>query len=175
MFSLEIPDLELYDSEKMQFYTIEGGCFTFSYTLNKLYQWENRTNVRFIDNPELTIELLQDFVVFICNEELKPELVNEKVISMFMEEINNVTGPTVLPKRPNKGRKNILTSDIIYAYMYTLGIDTKWEYENLNKLLLLIAVVQDISNPPEKMSKEESIEAMRQQNEEMRRKYEGHI
>ena len=173
MFSLEIPDLELFNSEKMQFYIVKGGRFTFSYNLHNLYKWENRTNVRFIDNPDLSIELLCDFMISICNEELNPELVNDKLIYMFMEEINKVTGPTILPKRPSSGKKNILTSDIIYAYMYTLGIDTKWEYENLNKLLLLIAVIQDISNPPEKMSKEESIESMRQQNEEMRRKYEG--
>lgn len=84
MFSLEIPDLELFNSEKMQFYIVKGGRFTFSYNLHNLYRWENRTNVRFIDNPDLSIELLCDFIISICNEELNPELVNDKLIYLFI-------------------------------------------------------------------------------------------
>lgn len=175
MINLDFTDVELYNDETQEFETVPGGKFSFNYTLRTLYEWENRHNIRFIDNHELTPAHIQDFIISSCTTDLDIRLLNLENINKYVKAIQHIPGATVLPKRPSKGKKSILTSDIIYGYMYSLGIDSKWEYENLNKLLLLISVIQDISSPPEKMSKEESMRSMRQQNEEMRRKYERSI
>lgn len=175
MIKLNFTDVELYNEDTQEFEIVPGGEFNFNYTLRTLYEWENRHNVRFIDNHELTLDHIKDFIVSSCTTDLNIILLSTENINKYINAIQHIPGATVLPKRPNTGKKSILTSDIIYGYMYSLGIDTKWEYENLNKLLLLISVIQDISSPPEKMSKEESMRSMRKQNEEMRRKYERSI
>jgi hypothetical protein len=81
-------------------------------------------------------------------------------IRRYMEDVPTAT---VIPNKKKKAgdRKTIFTSEIIYGYMSILNIPYEWETKNLNKLIVLINTISSLQSPPEKMTREESMEEHR--------------
>lgn len=164
MITITIPETELYDNEKSEFIIRESINLRFIFNLVILDKWEAKYRKRLLDNEDITIQEYYDLFKMMCLDDFDISLIDNDIFGQLIKYIKDTPTATVLPKRKsNKGssRKQILTSEIIYAYMTIFGIDIEWENRNLNKLLMLINVVNDLQSPPEKMSRQEALEEHR--------------
>lgn len=164
MITITIPETELYDHEKNEFIIRETIDLRFIFSLVVLDKWEAKYRKRLLDNEDITVEEYCDLFKMMCLDDFDISLIDNDIFGQLMKYIKDTPTATVLPKRKsNKGstRKQIFTSEIIYAYMSITGIDLEWENRNLNKLLMLINVVNDLQSPPEKMSRQEALEEHR--------------
>ena len=90
------------------------------------------------------------------------------VLSQVNEYIGDpMTATTFSDSRRNKkpGKKKKITSEVIYYYMFSLGIPKDCEKWHLNRLLTLIRIFQ-IENTPKK-DKKMSYEDVIRQNKEL--------
>lgn len=164
MIIITIPETELYDNEKNEFIIRESIDLRFMFSLVALDKWEAKYRKRLLDNEDITVEEYCDLFKMMCLDDFDISLIDNDIFGQLMKYINDTPTATVLPKRKsNKGsvRKQIYTSEIIYAYMTILGIDIEWENRNIKKLLMLINVTNDLQSPPEKMSRQEALEEHR--------------
>ena len=97
------------------------------------------------------------------SEDLKPNLLTSLEYDAIRQYMNDVPTATVIPNKKKKAgdRKTIFTSEIIYGYMSILNIPYEWETKNINKLITLINTISSLQSPPEKMTREESMEEHR--------------
>ena len=94
-----------------------------------------------------------------------------------MDEIRNyiqlpMTATQFSDRRPKtKGKKEIITNEVIYARMISHGIPFECQKWHLNRLLTLIKVCDLQNSPPDKMSKKQSALWAAEQNAARRAKY----
>lgn len=164
MFELIFKEYEMYDRVKEEFINKPGRIHHFMFNLIALDKWESKHRKRFLDNDQITYEEYLDFFNCMCQEEdFDISLVGEDEFRAIMGYINDVPTATVIPEQKKKtgNRKTIFTSEIIYGYMALSGIPFEWEEKNLNKLITLINTISSLQTPPEKMSRQESLEEQR--------------
>ena len=164
MFELIFKEYEMYDRVKEEFINKPRRVHHFMFNLIALDKWESKHRKRFLDNDQITHEEYLDFFNCMCQEEdFDISLVGENEFRAIMDYIYDVPTATVIPEQKKKTghRKTIFTSEIIYGYMALSGIPFEWEEKNLNKLITLINTISSLQTPPEKMSRQESLEEHR--------------
>ena len=77
-----------------------------------------------------------------------------------MQEINSyidnpATATTIHNRKPQKSRREIVTSEVVYYWMIDLGIPFECEKWNFNRLMTLIEVCSIKGAPQKKMSRKE--------------------
>ena len=164
MFELIFKEYEMYDRVKEEFINKPRRVHHFMFNLIALDKWESKHRKRFLDNDQITYDEYLDF--FNCmfqEEDFDISLVGENEFRAIMGYIDDVPTATVIPEQKKKTghRKTIFTSEIIYGYMALSGIPFEWEEKNLNKLITLINTISSLQTPPEKMSRQESLEEQR--------------
>ena len=164
MFELIFKEHEMYDRVKEEFINKPRRVHHFMFNLIALDKWESKHRKRFLDNDQITYDEYLDFFNCMCQEEdFDISLVGEDECRAMRGYINDVPTATVIPEQKKKtgNRKTIFTSEIIYGYMALSGIPFEWEEKNLNKLITLINTISSLQTPPEKMSRQESLEEQR--------------
>lgn len=164
MFKITLGPYEAYDNVSNEFITYPEKEYVFNFNLVALDKWESKHRKRLLDNDEITYTEYLDFFLCMCeSEDLKVNLLTNLEYDAIRRYMNDIPTATVIPNRKkNAGvRKTIFTSEIIYGYMSILNIPYEWETKNLNKLITLINTISSLQAPPEKMTREESIEEHR--------------
>jgi hypothetical protein len=80
-----------------------------------------------------------------------PELIIQ--INDYIEK--PMTATTITEHGSKKGRKQIVTSELVYYWMIRLGIPIEFQKWHFNRLMMLIRVCQAEDAPPKKMSQKE--------------------
>lgn len=158
MLPILIPEQELFDSNTNEFYTIKERKIRLEHSLISISKWESKWKRSFIDKPPAKQDEIFSYIKFmlldndVSDDALKG--LTQKNISDIFEYINDpMSATTVTNSKNGKTKKEILTSEVIYAYMAIYGIPFSCEKWHLNRLIKLIQVCADKNNPPEKMGK----------------------
>lgn len=167
---------EIFNEETMSFEKSEPMVFDLQHTLYNLDLWESKYRKRLLDNDDITLDEYRDYIDICSNGDSRiPKLSDTDIIDMVKKLISDQPTATLIPKSPNSnrsGRQKFYTSEIIYAYMYIMKIDSSWEHKNLNKLLILISAIGDIKNGPKKMDTKSAAIEQRAMIEQRRREAE---
>ena len=164
MFKITLGPYEAYDNFKNKFITYPEKEYVFNFNLVSLDKWESKYRKRLLDNDDITHKEYLDFFLCMCeSEDLKINLLTSLEYDAIRQYMNDIPTATVLPNKKKKAgdRKTIFTSEIIYGYMSILNIPYEWETKNINKLITLINTISSLQSPPEKMTREESMEEHR--------------
>lgn len=164
MFKIILGPYEAYDNVNNEFVTYPKKEYTFNFNLIALDKWESKHRKRLLDNEDITYKEYLDFFLCMCeSEDLNVNLLTNSEYAAIRQYMDDIPTATVIPHRKKKAgaRKTIFTSEIIYGYMSILNIPYKWETKNLNKLITLINTISSLQSPPEKMTREESMEEHR--------------
>lgn len=171
MLTLKIPDTELFDGERNEFYTVTGGVFRFKHTLKAISEWEADFKKPYFsdDNSD---EDRKWYYVYMCLDEglthyhLTPEVMGE--IDRYISDPRTATRiHTVKQNGPNQ----IVTSEYIYSLMVAASVPFETEEWNLNRLLTLLEVISVQRNPNNKMTTEEVYKQNISLNEQRKRQY----
>lgn len=122
-----------------------------------------------------THEEMIDYYQFMLVEDVDPTLVfrlSPEELDSLSDYINDSptasSVPTEESKRPSRER---VTSELIYAWMTMLKINWEADTWHLNRLMMLIAIMQIKNQPEKKQNTASFMDRFRQQNDAVRKKF----
>lgn len=180
MMELHIPAQRGFDEKTNTFVDIEETTLQLEHSLLSLKRWEQRWHIAFLDkSKDKTTEQWIDYIRCMTINKRK---VDENVYTyMSLETLQKIVKYIEDPmtatwfsdtnvKGASKKKEEVVTAEIIYYWMISLGIPVEFEKWHLNQLLTLIRVV-NIKNNPEKMNKNDWAKQRRSLNAARRAKY----
>lgn len=145
MLTITIPESTIWDENKEEFIYQKELTLQMEHSLLSLSKWESKYQKSFIHTKEKTEEEALDYIRFMTiTQNVKPEVyyrLSEENLKQINDYIGNpMTATTFNDKQQAKGRREIVTAEIIYNWMLSLGIPMDREKWHLNRLITLIRV-----------------------------------
>lgn len=170
MLRIVIPLSEVYDERKNEFATAEGLTVDLEHSLFSLSKWESKWEIPFLRDEKMTSEQLLDYIRMMCLGEIPADKdlirLTDKEFGLINEYINSKQTATWFNERDEpKGRKEVVTAEIIYYWMVSLGIPFECQYWHLGRLLTLIKVCSYKNAPKKKMGRSEILSQQRDLNQ----------
>lgn len=179
MLKIFIPDQEIYDNKKGEFFNVKGGSLSLEHSLLSIYKWESKWNESFLSKMEkrgtpLTSEQSRDYVKCMVVDGQVDDLAYYFIPDKEWEKINAyLNAPmtaTTFGDSNEPPSRDVITAEIIYWQMTVLNIPLEFEKRHLNHLLTLIKVCSIKNSPPKKMSKKDIYRRNRELNEARKKK-----
>lgn len=152
MLEIEVVTDENFDETKNEFVVERSVKVRLEHSLVSVSKWEAIWETSFLNNKEMTQEQTVSYLkMMILNEDLPPEIFH-KLIESHIPEINEYiaakqTASTV-PSGPNAPQdREIITSELVYYWMISLGIPMECQHWHLNRLLMLVRIVNFKNDP----------------------------
>lgn len=172
MLEIVVPKSEVFDEQSECFIDISECTLRLEHSLLSVSKWEARWHKPFItskkDEKRTNDEMLDYIRCMTLNSNVRPETylcltpANLLAINNYIE--NPMTATTVRDIPGSPMRREIITSELIYYWMVTLGIPFECEKWHINRLIMLIKVCS-AKNNPKKMSHKAIMAQNRQLNE----------
>jgi hypothetical protein len=173
---LTIPASEFWDYEQQEFVTVKETTITLEHSLYSISKWESKYHKPFISDDEKSNEETLDYIkCMTITQNVDPKLyyaLSAKEYKIINDYINDSMTATWFSKKP-KPNRSIITAEVIYWQMIQAGIPFECEKWHLNRLLTLLRVCAEKSQPPKKMSKNDIYRqnaALNRQRRSMRKK-----
>lgn len=178
MLKIVIPEDTFFDEDKNEFIDIKRTELQLEHSLISLSKWESKWKKPFLGNEDKTEEMIIDYIrCMTITQNVDPtiyQVIPEseiKKVSDYIEDSMTATWFSTDDKKPKSGKKEIITSEIIYYWMLTLGVPVQFEKWHLNRLLTLIRVVNVKNAPSKNMSKKDILERNKRLNAARKAKY----
>jgi len=172
MLRLTIAKDELFNEETNSFVTSGGTVLELEHSLVSLSKWESKHEKPFLGSDDKTGEQVLDYVkMMIVGDEPPPEVfsrITEDEVDEINAYINAKMSATWFNEKKEKSSKEIITAEIIYYWMISLGIPFECQDWHLNRLLTLIKVCNYKNAPKKTMSKSDAARQQRELNEQRR-------
>lgn len=173
MKEIVIPEGEAYNEKTNKFVKIPSCTLKIEHSLLSLQKWESKHHKYFIDNLTITESELIDYIKCMTINSNVPDYIydyltteNINEIRAYMEDKMTATWFREDEKKVNKP-KEIITSEVIYASMISLGIPIDiFEKRHLNHVLTLIRVCGEMQDP-DKDKKKRSLKEQAQHYSEL--------
>lgn len=156
MLQITIPADEFWDEEKEEYVYSKEWTLQLEHSLLSLSKWESKYCKPFITKDEKTAEETLDYIKYMTISQNIPTSVYSRLSRQNIEEINAyisapMTATTVSEGNGKGGKKEVVTSELIYYWMIALNIPFECQKWHLNRLLMLIRVC-NAKNAPAKKS-----------------------
>lgn len=167
MLRLLIPDQDFWDPIKERFVSIKGATVELEHSLASVSKWESKWHIPFHDERnKKTLEQTIDYVACMCLAEVDPNVFNyltEQNIKDILDYIGDSHTATWFNESARKkiGKKEIVTSEIIYYWMSVYNIPENYQDWHLNKLMTLLRVCAEKNNPDNKKTSSANLAAQR--------------
>lgn len=158
MLQITIPETELFDSEANLFIQVKQQTLTLEHSLISLSKWESKWHKQFLDKKPKSGEEMLDYVRCMTVTPNVDPNVYRCLTADHIEQINNyiadpMTATWFSEEANRRHSREVITSEIIYYWMISLGIYPECQKWHLNRLLTLIRVCSEKNKPPKQMSK----------------------
>lgn len=147
------------------------------HSLASLSKWESIHKVPFLSNPDLTPELIFEYLkCMILDPNVDPNLLyqcseeNLKEINTYINSAESATTFGRVPEKRGPSREKV-TSELIYFWMLTYQIPVEAETWHLNRLLALIKICSVKNSKPGKRSAASMAEERARINAERKAQY----
>lgn len=161
MLRLTIPlEAEKWDESKQEFIPPKTQTLQLEHSLVSLSKWESTWNKPFLSAKDMTDEESIDYIrCMTLTSNVNPK-VYDCLTSQHIDQVRRyimapMTATTFSKDDPGKGKREIVTSELIYYWMIALNIPFECQKWHLNRLITLIKVCNIKNNPPKKRSKRE--------------------
>ena len=178
MLHLQIPDQELWDPVSERFISGKGCEVDREHSLDAISEWESKWHIPFHDDrKEKTLEQNLDYVRCMClTPGVDPTIfryISEKNAMEISEYIGDKATATWFSEPAKRGgKREIITAEVIYYWMTAYNIPESYQFWHLNKLMTLLRVCAEKSNPDKKkMPKANAAAQRRALNAARRKKY----
>jgi hypothetical protein len=180
MLKIVVPGITLFNDETNDFIETKDHTLQLEHSLLSISKWEMKYHKPFMSKEPktddetmfyikcMTITSNVDDNVYVC-------LTNDNR-KHIIDYIDNDMTATIITKNEmstvnGNRRKDIITNELIYAWMIDLHIPFECERWHLKRLLTLIEVCNIRNNPGKKMSKKEILQHNRALNEARKQQY----
>lgn len=164
MLKIRIPDVcDVFDEKTERFVNIKGADLQLEHSLISLAKWERKWHKPFLGKDGKTDEQIRDYIrCMTLTQNVDPKLYQYIPPPVLKEIFDYIEDPMTATwfndteiKQGGIGRKEVVTAEIIYYWMITLGIPVQFEKWHLNSLLTLIRVINIKNTPPKKMKQKD--------------------
>ena len=157
MLTVQVVISEGFDSATQQFVASDSFDLRLEHSLVSLSKWESKFCQPFLDKKERSPEELLGYIEAMTLNENYPAGIFHTLSKENIEAINEYIGSKQTAtwfndQGPQKKSREIITSEIIYYWMFKFTIPIDCERWHLNRLLTLIRVVNEKEKPQKKMS-----------------------
>ena len=157
MLQIVIPALEYWDEEKERFVSEKEQVLQLEHSLISLSKCESKWCKSFLSTKELSREENMDYIrCMTITKNVSPDTYR-RLTNQHIDQINEyikapMTATTFREGRGAKGRKRIITAELIYYWMVAFNIPVEFQKWHLNRLLTLIRVCEIENSPKKKQS-----------------------
>lgn len=174
MFRLVIPSTELFDEETEEFIYTKERVLMLEHSLVSISKWESMFCIPFLDKDVKTWFETVEYIRCMTITQNVPASAYKFLTNQNIRDVDayidaRMTATTI--KKSNSSSREIITAELIYYWMISLGIPFECQKWHLNKLLMLINVCSIKNQPPKKHSRAEIINRNRDLNQARREKY----
>ena len=159
MLEIEIPNTELWDSERQEFINIQDQKLSLEHSLVSISKWESKWHKPFLGRDKKTEEEMLDYIkCMTLTPKVDPNVYQaftQNTLKKIEDYIYDPMTATTITDRSNAKSREIVTSEIIYYWMITLGIPVEFQKWHINRLMTLIQVCNIKNKPKKKMSRNE--------------------
>ena len=160
MLRIDFPEEELFDESSEKFIHKEKYHVELEHSLRSVSKWEEHYEKPFLDS-NLTGDELDFYIKCMDLNDGVTDDVLRRFTAKEYTMINNYiaakhTATTVNTRDKGTGKKEIITSEVIYYWMIAMDIPFECDTWNLNRLIMLIKVC-GVKNNPKKMSKKDTM------------------
>lgn len=158
MLQITIPTIDLWDEVSEKFVSIEGQTLELEHSLVSLAKWESKWCKAFLGKEEKTNEEVRDYIrCMTLTPNVNPDIYNYLTGENF-KEVNEyiqapMTATTFSDNKTSRGSRQIITAEVIYAWMFSLQIPMECQYWHLNRLMTQVRACSVMNQSPKKMSK----------------------
>ena len=159
MLKISVPAVELYDDIRNEFIDVKGQTLTLEHSLVSISKWESKWKRPFFKDPPKTAEELQDYVrCMTLTQNVDPNVyraIPGDVYTQITDYMNDSMTATWFSERNQRRNTRIITSELIYCWMFQLGIPMECQKWHINRLMTLIRVCSEETREPQKMSRKD--------------------
>lgn len=170
MLYITIPKTELFDQETNSFIQIKEQKLQLEHSLVSLSKWEQKTEKPFLLTGKMTVEETIEYIkCMTITQNVDPIVylgITNEIVQQVDEYIGRKMTATTFSTIPKNTSGQIVTSEIIYYWMFELKIPKECEKWHLNRLLTMIRVSSEKNSPKKnKMTKGEIMARNKELNE----------
>ncbi len=157
MIKLHIPPIETYNSETGEFSTLPGGVFAFENSLKAISKWESEYCISFFDEhtPKTNEQLMYYFECMCMTKGFRREYLSPEVVQILVNYMEKKHTASSVPQQKS-GRKERMTSELLYAYMVLMNVPESWDKWEINRLMMTMDIIGIKSNPKKKSKRSEA-------------------
>lgn len=156
--SITVPARDLFDSFTGEFIETKETVLHLEHSLISISKWESKWHKPYLSSEDKTREEALDYIrCMTLNGGVDPNVylaLTEQNAQDITDYISDSMTATTIKKQPQRGSREIVTSELIYYWMTELNIPfdpcQKW---HVSRLLTLIEVCSIKKTPSKKMSK----------------------
>ena len=148
MLTIIVPESELFNENTNEFIQVKEQTIVLEHSLVSIAKWESKWKKSYISSTNKTAEEILDYIKCMT---LSSNNIDEQVYACLSQEnikeivayIQNPMTATWFSDDKNKnkgGKKEVITSELIYYWMVTLQIPFECQKWHLNRLLTLIRI-----------------------------------
>lgn len=153
MLIIKTKPQELYDEIENRFITKESKEYRLEHSLKSISKWEAKYEKPFLDpHAKPQAEEMLDYYSMMCIDgPFDPTDLSIEELEVINNYIISPQTATKIKSSKESGVKKVVTSEVIYAMMTEANIPFECEEWNINRLLILLNVI-DARRNPKKMS-----------------------
>jgi hypothetical protein len=172
VLQLKIVTAEAFDEGASEFVSANFVMVELEHSLVSLSKWESKWEIPFLGSEAKTSDQVLDYVRMMFSGEEFPEELLQYFTKEHYAEINayinaKMTATWINEPMPPVSAE-VVTSELIYYWMISLGIPFECEHWHLNRLLMLIKVCNIKNAPDKKLSSREVAQRNRDLNAQRR-------
>ena len=172
MHKIFVKGRELFDEATLSFISAKDTTLQLEHSLISLSKWESKWHKPFLSNEPKTEEEMRDYIRCMTitqnvDDDVYYCLSEENLLSVKKYMEDPMTATWFNDKNNKRGRKRVITAELIYCWMFAMNIPLECEKWHLNRLFTLLRVCSE-ENSPKKESKGETKDRYRQLNAKRR-------
>ena len=176
MLTIIVPESELYDEQNNEFIQIKEQTLVLEHSLVSIAKWESKWKKSYLSNQNKTREEIIDYIrCMTITKNVNPivfKAINKEALDAIQKYINDPMTATYFYEDDRKPtNRDIVTAEVVYYWMISLGIPMECQKWHFNRLITLIRVCDVKTNTGKKMSRREILTRNQALNEARKKKY----
>lgn len=177
MLQITVPKTRLFNEKDSTFIRIEEQKLKLEHSLISISNWESKWHVPFFGEGEKTKEMIVDYIRCMTltpnvDENVYLVLASKKnLVDQISEYIHDpMTASWIRRDEKNKGGvKRVITSELIYYWMFSYQIPKDCEKWHINRLIMLIEIFNAENSEKKSPSKSDMLAQRKKLNAQRRK------